>query len=164
MFGISRFWVRIAVVIVVGIVAVCCVTLIGCSPETGSEFGLSQLALVSKNNIDSSKHQRSEDNSIVLNVKDGGNPLGQDFEDGALVATPRDKEEAESVATVVEARASERERVILAQAELKEKVIRAEEEKWRLLVWVVGIGAVILSALALLIKSPIDSTKRKSDE
>ncbi len=67
---------------------------------------------------------------------------------------------AEEMAKIVEARGAEKERVILAEAAAKEKEIRAREEKWRLMVWVIGVGAVIIAALALCIQSPLDRKKK----
>lgn len=52
--------------------------------------------------------------------------------------------------------------LIQAKADAKVEAIRAQEEKWRLLVWILGAGAVLLSVTALLIRSPLE--KRRADE
>ena len=50
--------------------------------------------------------------------------------------------------------------VIQAKTEAKVGEIRAREEKWRLLVWVLGVGVVLVAALALFIRSPLDRGSR----
>lgn len=42
------------------------------------------------------------------------------------------------------------------EKEMRVGLLRAQEEKWRLAVWVFGIGAVVIGVLALLVKSPLD--------
>ncbi len=46
--------------------------------------------------------------------------------------------------------------LIQAKADAKVETIRASEEKWRILAWVGGIGAVVIGGLALLVKSPLE--------
>lgn len=50
--------------------------------------------------------------------------------------------------------------VIGARAEERVSLIRAQEEKWRLAVWIFGIGAIVVGILALLVRSPFDYRKR----
>ena len=50
--------------------------------------------------------------------------------------------------------------VIQAKTEAKIGEIRAREEKWRLLVWVFGVGVALVSVLALFIRSPLDRGSR----
>ena len=52
--------------------------------------------------------------------------------------------------------------LIQAKADAKVETIRASEEKWRILAWVGGIGAVIVGILALLIRSPLDRKERNA--
>ena len=132
---------------VIGIVAICAFALYGCTPNTGTELKQSQMALATKNNVDSSQEDNRQDNSIALQLPDFpvvGPPL------------PPVNSNADETVKIVEARADEREKIIRANAELEIGLVRAKEEKWRLMVWVVGIGAIIVCALALLVKSPVD--------
>ncbi len=52
--------------------------------------------------------------------------------------------------------------LIQAKADAKVETIRASEEKWRILAWVGGIGAVIVGILALLVRSPLDRKERNA--
>ena len=45
---------------------------------------------------------------------------------------------------------------IKVKADERVALVRAEQEKWRLVVWVIGIGGVIVTLFALFIRSPLD--------
>ena len=164
MFGINKALTKWLIIVVMGIVAICAVVT-GCTPNDGTEFTQRQLALATKTNVDSSKKDESQDNSITLNLGDSQEPenqtisevitksfVGQSPAKGTSCKNAANSKidkiylalekvlltqssQAEELATVVEARANEREKVILAEASGREKEIRAHEEKWRLLVW-----------------------------
>lgn len=145
MFGIQSFILKILMIVMVGIVLICIATVVGCTPDNGTELKQSQLALATKNNVDASKEDNRQDNSIALDLPD---VPGQ--------ALPPPNSNADETVKLVKARALEREKVLLAEGKVKEMEIRASEEKWRLLVWVLGVGAVVICVLALLVRSPVD--------
>ena len=152
MFGIQSFTLKVIAIIlgiiIGGVVLICIGVTAGCTPNDGIELKQSQMALATKNNIDSS--QQEIDNSIDVKLPEESNRQ-----------LPPTESTADETLKLVKARADERAKIILAQAELKEKIIRAQEEKWRLLVWVVGVGAFLLAIAALYIRSPLDKKGRE---
>ena len=241
MFGIQKFSLKLVGlvlgIIVAGVVLICVVTLAGCAekPDVVSDAGnlkktvvddkKKQFALAAKSETDNSTTDKSQNNSINVDITGPEAPVNQSIKEAVAPKFPelpeiatvqieqvdpgkaaeialkvmdvktaerekilkaqidanikqleqnaKQREEsllaelvslkatkAEEMAKIVEARGVERERIIRAEAAAKEKEIRAHEEKWRLLVWVIGVGAVIVAALALYIQSPLDRKKK----
>ncbi len=241
MFGIQSFVIKIIAVvlgiIVGGIVLICVFTMVGCAekPDIVSDEGVlkktvvddkkKQFALAARSETDNSTTDKSQDNSINVDITGPDVPANQTIIEATVPELPKPPElptiiveqidprkaaeiaikvvdvkakerenilkaqidanikqielnakqreesmlaelvsvknsKAEEMAKIVEARGIEKERVIRAEAAAKEKEIRAREEKWRLMVWVVGIGAAIVAALALCIRSPLDRKKK----
>ncbi len=150
MFGIQSFILKIFMIVITGIVVICIATVVGCTPNSGTELKQSQLALATKNNVDASKEDNRQDNSIEFVLPDVSEQ-----------ALPPTDSNADETVKLVKARALEREKVLLAEGRVKEMEIRASEEKWRILVWVVGIGAFLLAIAALYIRSPLDRKGRE---
>ena len=50
---------------------------------------------------------------------------------------------------------------IKVKADERVALVRAEQEKWRLVVWVIGIGGAIVAMFALFVHSPLDRNSRK---
>ena len=242
-FGIKKFLLKVLLIVVGGVVLICVATVAGCAekPDIVSDAGnmkktvvddqKKQYALAAKSETDNSTTDKSQDNSIHMDITGPEVPLNQSIEGAVapnfkelpklpelpeiavvqieqvdpekaaeiavkvmdvkvserekilkaqiaanikqLEANAKEREDsllaelvslknskAEEMATIVEARGKEQERVILAEADAKEKEIRAREEKWRLLVWVIGVGAGVVALMALYIQSPLDRKKK----
>ena len=161
MFGIQKLVIKLVGIVAIAITVICIATVVGCVPENMDGLSQKQTALAVKNNVDLSREDNRQDNSIALVVPEISDmPAVQSLKDATATPLPSAETNSEAMVRVVGARADERVKVILAQAELNEKVIRAQEEKWRILVWVVGVGAVIIGSLALLVRSPLDKGRR----
>ena len=95
------------------------------------------------------------------NIDDSVESQDDNSQDNAINAA-----QGESTVELIEARAKERERVILAQGQFREMEIRAEQEKWRIFAYAGAIigGVVVLflliSFIAYLMKSPLDRYRK----
>ena len=51
---------------------------------------------------------------------------------------------------------------IKVKADERVALVRAEQEKWRLLVWVIGIGGAVVTMFALFVRSPLDRYRKEA--
>ncbi len=152
-FGIKKFLLKLALIIGAVVVLVCLGVTHGCTPNNGTDLKQNQMALATKNNVDSSQEDNRQDNSIALELPEL-EVVGPQL--------PPPNTSADEVVKLVNARGDERVKIIDANGDLQAKVIRAEEEKWRILAYgVVAIVALLSGFKLYLMKSPWDDERKE---